>query len=459
MVLSFAGGSLVTYSISEEDRPQKASQMALVIDSAERATDAPPPAGDEQIVHALTFNQEKTTLPPGLLQVVEETEQPLLTQMGPSDALAMKTEVPMPVNRLVHSVMGYLLERPEDHLYPWMRRSTTYFPMIESIFAEKDVPDELKYLALVESGLQTRARSWADAAGIWQFVRSTGRAYGLEISDHVDERLDPVKASHAAARHLRDLYYLFDGDWLLALSGYNCSPTVIRQAIRRVAPTLDREPTFWDIYPHIPRETRAYVPTFIAASIIMSNPAAFGLKRVLPGPRYAFDYVPVRGALSLAEIASMAGTSKSRLHTLNPELLTSTLPPGPSPYYVRLPYGTYETFLDEYAAYLQGDGREQVAVAAVDGAAGNKQDPIQSLLADAPPRRVRYTSRTMRPIAGVAPYDSPHAGQPLQFYHVRSGDTLYDIATQYDVSVSKLMLWNDLGSSSLRPGQRLKIYG
>ncbi len=446
MMGSFVGGALLMYTLAPDKSAGPLSQMALLMGKPPDASSAQEYSSGEQIMRAISFGESldrsfqkgESTLPAGIFEALEGAEQPLLRHLGPPDILAMQTDVPMPMNRLVQSVMGYLLEHPEDHIYRWLERSATYFPMIETIFAKEGVPDELKYLALVESGLQTRANSWAGAAGIWQFMPATGSAYGLDITDYVDERLDPVKATRAAARHLRDLYYLFDGDWLLALSGYNCSPTVIRAAINHVEQSLNRDATFWDIYPYIPRETRAYVPTFIAAALIMSNPAAFDLDRVLPGPRYAFDYVPAQGGQSLSAVAEFAGASVARLRALNPELLQKELPPGPLPYYVRIPYGSYETFLSASAA--------EHAVA-------------DEFLADAAPMRVRYGSRTLRPIAGTAPYDSPHAGQPLRFYLVRSGDTLYGIAAQYDVSVSQLMLWNNMGTGALQPGDRLKIYG
>lgn len=271
----------------------------------------------------------------------------LLEDVDTDDLGPTNTAVPMTVNEKVQATMAMLLEHPHRHLYPWLRRSATYFPMIEHVFAEEDVPDELKYLALVESGLNPRAHSRARAAGIWQFVATTGRHYGLSVNPWVDERLDPEKSTRAAARHLRDLYEMF-GDWQLALAGYNCNPLVIRRAVRKARRELDREPTFWDIYEDIPKETRNYVPTYIAAALIVSNPAAFDIKRVDPGPRYSFDYVPVEGVLKLSTVANLAGVDAASVQALNPELRRDQLPPSKEPYYIRLPYGTYATFLQNY---------------------------------------------------------------------------------------------------------------
>lgn len=407
-----------------------------------------------------------------------------------------KTSVPLPYNSLVRSAITYLQREPDKHVYRWLRRMETYFPMIEHIFAEEGVPDELKYLALVESGLNPRSESWASAAGLWQFMPTTGRAYGLTITPWVDERLDPEKATRAAARHLKDLHRMFGGDWLLALSGYNCSPTVIRRAIRKARSRLGRKPTFWDIYRDIPRETRNYVPTFVAAALMVSNPTAFELDRVQPGPSYHFDYVPVEGMMTLEKIARLAGVSPDRLRALNPELRRSTTPPSNSPYYVRLPYGTYDQFLASYEALPDEEKRrrltyrvksndtlEKIAdrfgVSAADLTEVNDLDhamipageqliiPVdhdspsnQSLIAeaDAAPMSVRYSARTVRPLAAIGQRGTSQAGERLVMHRVRQGDTLTEIADRYNVSISEIMQWNGLRSNSLNIGQRLKIY-
>lgn len=355
----------------------------------------------------------------------------------------MDTEVPMTINEKVRASMAFLLDHRERYLHPWLRRSATYFPMIEQVLAEENVPDELKYLALVESGLDPHAHSHARAAGIWQFVAETGRRYGLTVDPWVDERRDPEKSTRAAAQHLRDLYELF-GDWQLALAGYNCNPAAVRHALREARARLDRRPTFWDIYDDLPAETRNYVPLYIATAVIISNPAAFDLKRVAPGPRYAFDHVPVREPMTIEQVAALAEADVKTVRWLNPELRGRRLPPSEHPYYVRLPYGSYATFAENHEALPDAErpaavrhvvrpgetaGRvaeryhvdrpsllranavqpQQMAVgqqwilpstryagnAAVAGQAGMR------------PVRVRYGSRTTRPVAIDAPPASP----------------------------------------------------
>jgi membrane-bound lytic murein transglycosylase D len=431
------------------------------------------------------------------------SDAPLLSQAD-ADALAPKgTDVPLPVNDLTRGAMRFLQREPGDHVYRWMRRKATYFPMIEHIFAEAGVPDELKYLSMVESGLNPQAESRADAAGIWQFIPATARAYGLEVTPWVDERMNPVKATRAAARHLKDLYRLFDGDWHLALSGYNCSPGRIREAMRTVR-SQGREPTFWNIYPHIPRETRNSVPTYVAAALMLSNPSQFGLKHVQPGPRYRFDQAPVDGMLPLKTAARLAGTTVEQIRALNPSLRRDVLPPSAEPFGLRLPYGTYETFSEGYRALPDSakgltlthrvkDGETPGGIAERYGisldalrkanqlsgdltiAAGDRlvvpstgsDVASPGALADAQqgPRRVQYGSRTLRPLAassGTLP-GTPIAGrggaitEDVTTYRVKRGDTLYGIARRYDVSVADLQQWNDLAGSGLSPGQKLTV--
>lgn len=357
----------------------------------------------------------------------------------PADLREQDRPVPLTLNRPVRERMAFLLRHKQEYLYPWLRRAATYFPMIEQIFAEVGVPDELKYLALAESGLNPHAQSRAHAAGIWQFVAQTGRQYGLSIDPWVDERLDPEKSTRAAAKHLKDLHEKF-GDWQLALAGYNCNPGVVEYHVREYRERTGRTPSFWDIYDDLPEETRNYVPLFTATAIITSNPTTFDLKRVQPGPRYAFDYVPVAAALPIDQVARLAEVEREQVRALNPELRSDRLPPSDAPYYVRLPYGTYSTFAPNYAALPEEErpttlqhvlqsgetvGRvaQRYHVDRADLLATNQESyPVTMTVgerltlpdkayagnarvaesAEHKPLRVQYGSRTVRPIAGDA---------------------------------------------------------
>jgi membrane-bound lytic murein transglycosylase D len=279
----------------------------------------------------------------------EEPASPSVQDALPADLRAQDSPVPLTVNRHVEKTVAFLLDHEQRYLYPWLRRASTYFPMIEQIFAEEGVPDVLKYLALAESGLDPHAQSRAQAAGIWQFMTQTGRLYGLSVDPWVDERLDPEKSTRAAAHLLKDLHDRF-GDWQLALAGYNYDPGIVQYHVQNYRERTGQTPSFWDIYDELPEETRNYVPLFTATALIISNPAAFDLERVEAAPRYAFDYVPVNASLTVDTVAALAETTPRKIRALNPELRTDRLPPSEAPYYVRLPYGTYSTFAAHYAA-------------------------------------------------------------------------------------------------------------
>ena len=264
---------------------------------------------------------------------------PLLDHVTLPDLGTFATQVPMDVNPEVERYLQFLVNRP-SHVQRLQSRADTYFPMVERVLAEEGVPDELKYLAMVESALNPVAQSHAGAAGMWQFIRATGRAYGLRAEADVDDRLDPEVATRAAARHLRDLYDRF-GDWQLALAGYNCNPAVIARGVRRFEEQTGRTATFWDIDHVIPRETRAYVPMFIATSLVLSNPSAYGMGEYEPGPVYAFDRVPVAGGTRLASVARAIDVDEAVLRALNPSLKRGRVPAVRVPHMVRIPAGFY----------------------------------------------------------------------------------------------------------------------
>ncbi len=337
-----------------------------------------------------------------MFAAMEAIREPLLEDVFAPNLTVPASTVPLTMNRLVKASMDYLLRGPEKHLLRWLSRAETYFPMIEQIFAEEGVPDELKYLAMIESGLNPFARSRAGAVGMWQFMAGTARLYGLQITPWVDERRDPEKSTRAAARHLKDLYAMF-GDWHLALAAYNAGAGRVQRALNQAAARHGTgQFTFWDIYPYLPRETRNYVPMFIATALVASNPAALNLT-VEPGPRYEYDYVPVQGMLSLEELAHMAGTDMATLRALNPELRQNTLPPSRGPYFIRLPLGSYARFAEAYARLPEDRKR------------------------------------------------------PVTTYTVRRGDALSIIARRFGVSVSALMRANGLRNAEIRPGQSLIV--
>jgi len=449
-----------------------------------------------------------------------------LNEMDPSlvdtDAAAGTAEmegmsVPVPSNRFVDQSIEHLQKESGRHVDRWLRRVQVYGPMINHILAEEEVPQELKYLAMVESGLNPRARSWAGAVGMWQFMPATGRRYGLEINAWVDERRDPEKATRAAARHLRDLYEDLDS-WPLAMAAYNCGANCVRRALRR---TDAESPTYWDVYEYLPRETRGYVPMFIAAVRIMNDPGAYDIESAPPTSAFSYDYVAVHGSMmSLSTVARLAGTERSVIRSLNPELRRSRVPPSKSRYHLRIPLGSYPRFVWNYAdlpdrqkqpattyTVRAGDTLSEIAVQYgtstdvlrslndIDGTIIRKGEqlvvPVREYdsalatanAADDQPMRVQYgTSPPAQPLEPIdtsldeasaeasangnadasssslaAVASGEGTGEVSSYYRVQRGDTLGGIAQRFGVSVRQIRAWNDMEGSRIMPGQRLRI--
>ncbi len=396
---------------------------------------------------------------------LEGVHDPLLEDV--SLPATMVATFPMTLNRAVENQIRFYL-RNNRHVATVRQRAETYFPMIEQILAEEGVPDELKYLAVIESALNPTARSWAGAAGMWQFIPATGRHSGLTVTGDIDERLDPEKATRAAARHLLELYAMF-GDWQLAIAGYNCNPAVIRREVNRAEQRLGRRATFWDIWNNIPRETRGYIPSFIAVSLLLSNPDAFNLPDVVPGPRYEFDVLPVRGGVSLAQLAERAGTDIRTLQALNPALRQTRVPNWADGFEVRLPAGHYTRYQRELASFAvrtgnvtprtvayHGQNRRVIAFAQPHVPGERMADPNESLI---PVTNVADGMRNGQSVAPEPRATSNTASSAPQriVYRVRRGDTLIRIARQHGVTVAQLRQWNNIRGSHIRIGQRLTI--
>lgn len=423
-----------------------------------------------------------------VFSVLEELfrEDDLLTavEMDLPDGLQLgRTEVPLVQNSHVNRhLMYYTIRRPEV-MQRWLERSTTYFPMMERIFKEENAPTELIHLSMIESGLVPTARSWASAVGLWQFIRATGAMYGLEVNWWVDERRDPEKATRAAARHLRDLYEIW-GDWHLAMANYNISPRGLRRAINAAGGVED----YWTAYPYLPRETRGYVPGYIAATMIATNPEAFGFSPPRGGVPYEYDVAEVDGLMPLEALAAAAGVGAEELRALNPELLRWATPPG-SGYPLKIPKGSRNAFL---AAYEQIPKDERVSELAVHTVARGESlgliaskygttirslyennEGLTSLIRPGQRIFVPAAPGSMEKMAASVPTNQPTARSSTRasqtrtvqppsnttgvVYSVKSNDTIGHIAEWYDVRAWQLRTWNGIGNT-IRVGQRLTVY-
>ena len=311
-----------------------------------------------------------------------------------------------------------------------LRVAELYFPIFEDKLCEYNLPDELKYLAVIESALNASARSHAGAAGLWQFMPSTGRNYGLEVNSLVDERLDPYKSTDAACRCLRALYKLY-GDWHLALASYNCGPGNVNKAIRRSGGKRD----FWSIYPWLPRETRAYVPIFIAANYAMYYSDEHGIcPDTLYQTRFKHREVLMSAAVDtlhssqrqhLEQLSAVLGLPIAELRKLNPAYVRDIVPGGKD-YNIVLP-------IDYTGAYIE------------------LQDSILAYKADS------LLHKQAQMIAMAQKSTDTYSAGGITYYKVKKGDTLGAIAKRYRCSVKQLQRWNNLRSTNIQIGQKLKI--
>lgn len=394
-----------------------------------------------------------------------------------------QTDVPLVQNRQVSRHLIYYTVRRPEVMDRWLQRSEKYFPMMREIFREEEVPEELIHLSMIESGLTPTARSWASAVGLWQFIRPTGAMYGLEVNWWIDERRDPVKSTRAAARHLRDLYNIWE-DWHLAMANYNISPRGLRRAINAAG----GEENYWSAYPYLPRETRGYVPGFIAATMVAMNPEAFGFQRSYNGERWSYDVVEVAGLMPLDKLAEAAGLSTNELKEYNPELLRWATPPGDR-YPLKIPTGVQQEFLAAYEQIPEEERVDEVAVHTVSrgenlGQIANRYGTsVRALFATNenlnssihPGQRiiVPVAGGSMEQVSADRPTNSPRSAptarrqqraqaeappntSPVQ-YTVKQGDTVGHIAEWFDVLAWQIRGWNGIGNV-IRAGQQLTLH-
>jgi len=367
-------------------------------------------------------------------------------------ANAERFEIPLQTNDAVRWwIRRFRTEIPERFTL-YLNRAGRYEPMIRRKLKEAGLPGDLVYKAMIESGMNPDAYSRAHAVGMWQFIAGTARKYGLEVSYWVDERRDPIAATDAAIRYLTDLHDEF-GSWYLAAAAYNAGEGRIRWSIARTG-TDD----YWELVDRraIPRETRNHVPKIIAAALIARDPAAYGFD-VEPEEPLAFETVTVPDATSMDVIAEAAGVEESVVRELNPHYRRHVTPPNRRAE-VRLPVGTGERFRERYAE-IPADERVTWLVHTVtrgqtlSGIASRYGTSVRAILASndgVRPRRLQIGQRLVVPRAGAR-------GDGSLDRVVRRGDTLWGIARRYDVSTRELMAWNGLGSSRIRPGDRIRV--
>lgn len=373
---------------------------------------------------------------------------------------AGRYEIPLETNRAVEWWIDYFQEEIPDRFRIYLERSGRYEAMVRSRLREAGLPEDLLYLAMIESGMNPRAYSRAHAVGLWQFIAGTARRYDLEVSYWVDERRDPVKATDAAIAHLSDLYEEF-GSWYLAAAGYNAGAGRVRWGIARTGST-----DYWDLVDArvLRRETRNYVPKLIAAALIARDPDSYGFGDVTPDPPLSYDVVTVPDATSLDVIARAAGVEEERIRELNPHFLRNVTPPDRKAE-VRVPAGRAEEFRARYAE-IPPDERVTWLVHRVSRGqtlshiASRYGTSVRAILAaneGLRPRRLQIGQRIVVPRVGNAGAAASGRFDGPARVVVRRGDTLWSIARRHNVSTRELMEWNGLESPLIHPGDRIEV--
>ena len=336
----------------------------------------------------------------------------------------INTSVKIPYNDVVRSYIIYYTQKmSRSKISKIVGLSSYYLPIFEEIFDQYGLPQELAKVSVIESALNPMAVSRARAAGMWQFMRRTGTQYGLEIDEYIDERFDYIEETHAAAKYLRDAYAIF-GDWSLAIASYNCGPGNVNKAIKRAGGGRD----FWDVYRYLPRETRGYVPAFIAA---MYTLAYYKEHNIVPShidtpPQV--DTFHVNNNVHFGQISECIGISVDMLRNLNPEYVKDIVPGKTKTRVIKLPYSFSGAFIDvQDTIYAYKD----------------------SIFFD--PIKVKEVSvvRNTRYSSGAPTYTT---------YTVKKGDSLGKIASRHHTTIANIKKWNGLRRETIVPGQRLKIY-
>lgn len=331
--------------------------------------------------------------------------------------------VDLSFNNTVKSVIELYTQRRPSTAEAVLGLSTYYFPMIEETFDRYNMPQELKYMAIIESALNASVRSRAGAQGLWQFMYQTGKFYGLQIDTYVDERCDPVKATDAAARFLSDLYGIY-GDWHLAIAAYNCGAGNVNKAIRRAGSKRD----YWHVYYYLPKETRGYVPAFIAAAYFMNYYLEHDLSPKLPDFPIVTDTVMVNNYLSFEQVSTVLDIPMEDIQALNPQYRINIIPARPNcEYALCLP-------VDKIDAFIQ------------------LSDSVYNY-----EREAFFPNNEIQTPQGYSA-DANLSGKDRLQYTVKSGDVIGGIAEKFHVSAADIRYWNNIRGNLIRVGQKLNIY-
>ena len=406
----------------------------------------------------------------------------------------MNSFISLPYNDIVKNYIILYSEKMPTKMAHMLGLCQYYMPIFDETFNKHDLPEELKAMAIIESGMNPLAVSRAGAKGMWQFMYATAKMYGLHIDSFVDERMDPFKAADAAARYLQDAYEIF-GDWNLAIASYNCGAGNVNKAIRRSG----GKRAFWDIWPYLPRETRGYVPAFVGALYAMTYYKEHGIKPEAVEMPIHVDTFKINKQLHLKQVAELTGAPLEELKNLNPQYRHDIIPGNSKEYILRLPYTYTNAFIEhedsvythkydeffnpttikkiqdgadgERIVYVVKNGdylgriasRNRCTVAQIKRWNGLKSNNIrvgQRLViyrGGGGPSTSSSSSSTTAAASSSSSSSSTQSSTPTGTYTVKSGDTLSGIATRHGVTVNQLKQWNGLTSNNIKIGQKLKL--
>ena len=403
----------------------------------------------------------------------------------------MNSFISLPYNDIVKNYIILYSEKMPTKMSNILGLCQYYMPIFEEIFNRYEIPEELKAMAVIESAMNPLAVSRAGAKGMWQFMYSTAKMYGLQIDSFVDERLDPVKSAEAAAQYLKDAYTIF-GDWNLAIASYNCGAGNVNKAIRRSGGRR----AFWDIWPYLPRETRGYVPAFVGALYTMNYYKEHGIRPEAIGIPAHIDTLKINKQLHLKQVADLTAAPLEELKNLNPQYRHEIIPGESREYILRIPYSYTNAFIeyedsvyrhkvDEYFNPVTikkikdgGDG-ERIVYRVKSGdylgkiasryrctvAQIKRWNNLRSNNLSIGQRLVIYRGGVSSGSSGSAAKSSsntatsqtPSTESATATYTVKNGDTLSGIASRHGISLTQLKEWNGLSGNNIKVGQKLKV--
>jgi len=351
----------------------------------------------------------------------------------------LPTIIEMPYNDVVRKMIDRYTSELRRKVSVMLGACNFYMPIFEQALDTYQLPMELKYLPVIESALDPNAVSRVGATGLWQFMLATGKHYGLEVNSLVDERRDPIKSSYAAAQYLGDLYRIF-GDWNLVIAAYNCGPETVNKAIHRAGGERD----YWQIYPYLPKETRGYLPAFIAANYVMNYYCEHNICPMVTKLPEKTDTVMVNTDVHFEQIAHVLGMSTEEIASLNPQYRRAVVNGNSRPSTLRLPQRLVNTFLDN----------EEDIYAYKSDSLLTKRNTVEVAQA-----KTSYSSGKKRSYGKKSKKSRSRKGKRTRSKSVtvRSGDTLSEIAARNHTTVSKLRKLNRISGSNIRAGKKIRV--